>query len=123
MEERHMTGLKDLKLDDVLDEIRAQASKRMDDLVSEGRAQARRAGGGHDDTRLFSAFTIGLLVGAIAGAAVALLMTPLSGEQARTRLSERIDRLRGESQTGASWEQTGSGNGRTGAYEAPSPVS
>ena len=118
-----MTAIKDLKLEDVLDEIRGQAMKRIDDLVSEGRAQARRAGGGHDDTRLFSAFTIGLLVGAAAGAAIALLMTPLSGEQARTKLGERIDQMRGEGPAGASWEQTGSGNGRTGAYESPSPVS
>jgi hypothetical protein len=118
-----MKAMRDLKLDDVMHEIRGQAMKRMDDLMSEGRAQARRAGGGHDDTRLFSAFTVGLMVGAVVGAAIALLWTPMSGVQARTKLSERIDQMRGEGEPGAAWEQMGSGNGRTGVYEAPSPVS
>lgn len=115
-----MTAIKDFKLDDVIGEIRSQASRRIDDLLSDGRAQARRAGGGHDDTALFSAFTLGILVGAVAGAAIALLVTPLSGEQARAKLSERVDQMRGDAR-GASWEHT-SGNGRSQVYP-PTAVS
>jgi len=106
-----MNALKDLKLDDVVDELRRRA---------------RHASGGHDTISLFSAFTIGILAGAIAGAAIALLMTPLSGKQAREKLSERVDKMRSDK---VSWEDAPSavGNGKAaGSYEpdytAPKPV-
>src|SRR5258708_16384180 len=110
-------GIKDLKLDDVVDELRSEAAKRIDDLLSEGRKQARHAGGGHDDTALFSAFTLGILAGAIAGAAIALLVTPFSGKQARAKLSERVDKMRTDD-TMPAWDAaSGSGNGKpAGSY-------
>ena len=123
-----MNAIKDLKLDEIIDDLRSQASKRLDDMRSEGRKQARNAGGGHDDTALFSAFTLGILAGAVVGAAIALLMTPLSGEQARAKLSERVDKMRSDKMPG--WDAgtgTGTGNGQTAAYEpaysAPKPLS
>ena len=121
-----MNAIKDLKLEDVLDDLRAQATKRIDDLISEGRKQARSAGGGHDDSALFSAFTLGILAGAVVGAAIALLITPFSGTQARAKLSEKVDKLRSDQE---SWETTTpSGNGKAaGSYEpsytSPKPVS
>jgi hypothetical protein len=122
-----MNALKDLKLDDVFDDLRSQASKRLDEMLSDGRKQARSAGGGHDDTALFSAFTIGILAGALAGAAIALLVTPFSGQQARAKLSERVDKMRsdGSAQT---WSGDANGNGKaTGSYEpsytSPKPLS
>lgn len=122
-----MNALKDLKLDEVFDDLRSQASKRIDDMLADGRKQARKATGGHDDTALFSAFTIGILAGAIVGAAIALLMTPFSGEQARAKLSERVDKIRSDNMSG--WESTsGTGNGKAaGTYEptysSPKPLS
>ena len=122
-----MNALKDLKLDDVFDDLRSQASKRIDDMLSDGRKQARKAGGGHDDTALFSAFTIGILAGAIVGAAIALLMTPFNGEQARAKLSERVDKIRSDNMT--SWDPTsGTGNGKAASsyepsYTSPKPLS
>lgn len=121
-----MNALKDLKLDEVFDDLRSQASKRIDDMLSDGRKQARKASGGHDDTALFSAFTIGILAGAIVGAAIALLMTPFNGEQARAKLSERVDKIRSDNMT--SWDSTsGTGNGKVaGSYEpsysSPKPL-
>lgn len=121
-----MNALKDLKLDDVFDDLRSQASKRIDDMLSEGRKQVRSAGGGHDDTALFSAFTIGILAGAIVGAAVALLLTPFSGRQARAKLSEQVDKIRTDNMS--TWDSgTGSGNGKAaGSYEptysSPKPI-
>lgn len=121
-----MNAIKDLKLDDMFDDLRSQASKRLDDLRSEGRKQARTVGGGHNDTALFSAFTLGILAGAVVGAAIALLMTPLSGEQARAKLSAGVDKMRSDKPPG--WDaSTGTGNGKTAAYEpaynAPKPLS
>jgi hypothetical protein len=122
-----MNALKDLKLDEVFDDLRTQASKRLDDMMSEGRKQARSKSGGHDDTALFSAFTLGILVGALAGAAVALLVTPFSGQQARAKLSERVEKIRSDN-TAETWSGAASGNGRAaGSYEpsytSPKPLS
>jgi hypothetical protein len=124
-----MNAIKDMKLDEVFDDLRAQASKRIDVLMSDGRKQARKAGGGHDDTALFSAFTFGILAGAIVGAAIALLITPFSGQQARKKLSEQVDKIRSDNMP--SWDagtSNGDGNGKAvGSYEpsytAPKPVS
>src|SRR5438477_645810 len=122
-----MNAIKDLKLDDVLDELRLQTTKRIDDLISEGRKQARSAAGGHDDTALFSAFTLGILAGAIVGAALALLMTPFSGQQARAKLSEQVDKIRSDNVP--DWDAaTTSGNGKAAAsyepsYTSPKPMS
>jgi hypothetical protein len=124
-----MNALKDLKLDDVFDDLRAQASKRLDGLMADGRKHARKASGGHDDTALFSAFTFGIFAGAIVGAAIALLITPFSGKQARKKLSEQLDKIRSDNLP--SWDagmSNGDGNGKAvGSYEpsytAPKPVS
>jgi hypothetical protein len=121
-----MNAIKDLKLDDVLDDLRAQATKRIDELVTEGRKQARHAAGGHDDSALFSAFTLGILAGAIVGAAVALLITPFSGQQARAKLSERVDKMRSDEVP--AWEAAGGGNGKAAntyepSYTSPKPIS
>ena len=117
--------IKDLKLDTVLGDLRAQATKRIDSLISDGRKQARHAGGGHDGTALFSAFTLGILAGAIVGAAIALLITPFNGRQARAKLSERVDKIRSDGMP--SWDSgTSNGNGTAGSYEptysAPKPL-
>ena len=123
-----MNAIKDLKLDDVLDDLRSQATKRIDDLIAEGRKQARAAAGGHDDTALLSAFTFGILAGAIVGAAAALLVTPFSGRQARAKLSERVDKIRSDNVPSWNSETGSGGNGKaTGSYEpsysAPKPIS
>ena len=122
-----MNAIKDLKLDDVLDDLRSQATKRIDDFITEGRKQARHAGGGHDDTALFSAFTLGILAGAIVGAAVALLITPLSGQQARAKLSEQVDKIRSDNTP--NWDSaSATGNGKAASsyeptYSSPKPLS
>jgi len=125
-----MNAIKDLKLEDVVDDLRVQAAKRIDELIRQGRKQARKqarsVGGGHDDSALFAAFTLGILAGAIAGAAIALLVTPLSGRQARAKLSERVDRIRSDD-LGWDTHAPREGNGRAaGSYEptytSPKPV-
>jgi YtxH-like protein len=122
--------IKDLKLEDVLEHLRARSSRRIEQLMSEGRRQARHASGGHETTTLFSAFTIGILAGAIVGAAIALLITPLSGKQAREKLSERVDKLRSDNSDKVNWDEvpSASGNGKAAAsyepdYTAPKPLS
>lgn len=103
-------AIKDLKIDEVLEDLRDEASKRAAKLLGEGRTQARRAVGAHDDTALFSAFTAGILLGAVVGAALALLLAPFPGTEARRRLGERAAKMRsGSDDHVAQWERTGDG--------------
>src|SRR5216683_2962410 len=88
-----------------------RAMGRIDELISEGRKQARHASGGHATTSLFSAFTIGILAGAVVGAAIALLITPLSGMQARAKLAERVDKLRSDDSDKVNWDEAPSPSG------------
>jgi hypothetical protein len=104
--------LGDIKLDSLFEELKGEAARRAGDLMGEGRAQARRASGGHDDGALFSAFTVGILLGALAGAAIALLVAPFSGAEARRTLSRRVEEMRGSDERASAWETSSTGNGK-----------
>ena len=98
-----MVSMKDLQ--DVVDELKGQAgkrandllgegSKRANDLFGEGKSEVRRAVGGHSDGAIFGTLALGLVLGAIVGAAIALLFAPFTGDEARRRLSESVDKVR-----------------------------
>jgi len=98
-----MVNVKDLQ--DVVDELKGQATKRANDLLGEGtkranelfgegKSEVRRAVGGHSDGTLFGALALGLLLGAIVGAALALLFAPFTGDEARRRLGESVEKVR-----------------------------
>lgn len=94
---KDMSDLKEMNTGDVvdlLDELRAVATKRGTELLAQGRAGARKALGAPDEGAVGSAFFVGVLLGAAVGALVALLMTPLEGREARRRLSEQVERAR-----------------------------
>jgi len=78
-----MVSVKDLQ--DVVDDLRGQATKRANELLGEGKTEVRRAVGGHSD---------GLVLGAIVGAAIALLFAPFTGDEARRRLGESVEKVR-----------------------------
>jgi hypothetical protein len=98
-----MVSVKDLQ--DVVDELKGQASKRANDLFGEGtkrandlfgegKTEVRRAIGGHSDGALFGTLALGLMLGAIVGAAIALLFAPFTGDEARRRLGESVEKVR-----------------------------
>ena len=98
-----MVSVKDLQ--DVVDDLRGQASKRANDLLGEGtkrandlfgdgKSEVRRAVGGHSDGAILGTLALGLLLGAIVGAAIALLFAPFTGDEARRRLSESVEKVR-----------------------------
>jgi hypothetical protein len=110
-----MVSVKDLQ--DVVDELKGQASKRANDLFGEGnkrandlfgegKSEVRRAVGGHSDGALFGTLALGLVLGAIVGAAIALLFAPFTGDEARRRLGESVEKARPT-------ELTKAGNGST----------
>ena len=86
------------ELQGVVDDFREQAAKRAADLLGEGRTEVRRAVGGHSDGTVLGMFALGIVLGAVVGAAIALLFAPISGGLARRKIVESVDRVRmGES--------------------------
>ena len=119
------SDLKGLKLDELFSEWRDEAAKRASGLMSEGRGQikrSRKAVADPNDGDMFGAFVLGITVGALIGAALALVLTPVSGSEARKKLADQAEKLRGES--GPEWESGGAsgiGNGKT-AYQTSTPT-
>ena len=116
------SDLKGLKLDELLSDWRDEAGKRASSLMSDGRTQVkrgRRAVADPNDGDMFGAFVLGVTVGALIGAAIALVLTPVSGSEARKKLTEKAEKLRGDSGPASEWESGGAsatGNGKTVAY-------
>ncbi len=108
-------AIKDLKLDELVSDIREGAQKRASGLLGEGRAQARELVGGHSDAAVLYALAIGLVLGALVGAAIAMIATPFSGNETRRRIGQQVDRMRsGEAQPGE-W-RSGDGTPASPAY-------
>ncbi len=87
-----MVSVKDLQ--EVVDDLKGEATKRANELFGEGKTEVRRAVGGHSDGAIFGTLALGLVLGAIVGAAIALLFAPFPGDEARRRLSEGVDKVR-----------------------------
>jgi len=87
-----MVSVKDLQ--DVVDDLKGEATKRANDLFGEGKSEVRRVVGGHSDGAIFGTLALGLVLGAIVGAAIALLFAPFTGDEARRRLTESVDKVR-----------------------------
>ena len=87
-----MVSVKDLQ--DVVDDLKGQATKRASDLLGDGRTEVRRAVGAHSNGTLFGTLALGLVLGAIVGAALALLFAPFTGDEARRRIGESVDKVR-----------------------------
>lgn len=109
-----LSDLKGIKLDEILSDLSEKAAKRASGFMSDAGQpvkRGRRAIADQNDGDMFAAFILGLSVGAVIGAALALVLTPVSGSEARRKLSEKAERLRGEG--APEWESSGaSGNGR-----------
>ncbi|TMG69546.1 MAG: YtxH domain-containing protein [Chloroflexi bacterium] len=88
-----MVNVKDLQ--DVVDDLKDQASKRASELLGDSKSQVRNVVGGHSDGELIGTLVLGLVLGAIIGAALSLLFAPISGEEARRKLGENVERMRG----------------------------
>jgi hypothetical protein len=111
---RDLNDLRDIDTNDVielLDELRAIATKRGTELLGQGRREARRAIGAPGEGAVTWAFLVGILVGAATAAVATMLMSPMTGSEARRRLTEQADRVRDRVAAGRL-----DGNGRS-AYE------
>ena len=105
---------KDLR--DLFDE----ATKKASDAIGDAKIPDI---GRRDDTPGFLYFSIGLLVGALAGGVIAFLMTPYNGEQARQKVQEQVDKVRKpREEYSAPIEPTNGTMLKSSAYERPSSV-
>jgi hypothetical protein len=90
-----MVNTKDIKdffnskdLRDMFDDIRTEAGKRAGEAVNDVQIGRRSGPPG------LLLFGIGLTLGAAIGLIAAIFMSPYSGEQARAKISERVDKMR-----------------------------
>src|SRR2546427_12807626 len=111
-----MVSVKDLQ--DVVDDLKSQARKKAVNWIGEGRGQMRDVVGGHSDGAMFSMLALGLIVGCLAGAAIALLVTPYSGVEARKRIGERVVKAQ---QSRVPQERPTNGSTRPTAHAAAAP--
>lgn len=81
-----MISTKDLR--DIIDE----ATKRASDVISDAKVPEVSIGRKNDNG--MAIFGMGLLLGAICGMVIAFLVTPYSGEQARQKLNDQVDKVR-----------------------------
>ncbi len=86
-----MIRTKDLR--DMFDEATKKASDALGDAKIPS-VSIPSVSIGRDPMPGFLYFSIGLLFGALAGVAIAFLMTPFTGEQARNKLSEQVEKVR-----------------------------
>lgn len=114
---RDLRGLSSGEWRDLLDELRAIAANRGTALIGQGRAEARRAIGAPDAGAVPAALIGGMVLGAIVGAALAILVAPWSGVEARRRLNDRVDRMRERAP-----QMRMGGNGRVRYEPEPMPT-
>ena len=111
-----MVSVKDLQ--EVVDDLKGQAQKKAADWIGEGRGQMRDVVGGHSDGAMFGVLALGLIVGCLAGAAIALLVTPVSGVEARKRIGEQVVKAQ---QSRVPEELPTNGSTRSSSYTPASP--
>jgi hypothetical protein len=80
-----------------LRDIFEDAVKRATDAIGDAKIPDKLPDieiGRRDPTPGFVYFSIGLLFGALAGVIIAFLATPINGEEARQKLTEKMDQMR-----------------------------
>jgi hypothetical protein len=88
-----MVSTKDLR--DMFNDLTNEAGKQAKDAMNKAELPDFSNIGRRNDTPGLLWFGIGLTVGAVIGMLAAFLATPYNGEQARQKLSEQVEKVRG----------------------------
>jgi hypothetical protein len=86
-----MVSTKDLR--DIFNDLTTEAGKKANDALKNAEIPEIRVTRGSETPGLLW-FGIGLALGAVVGMLVALVATPMNGEQARQKISEQVDKVR-----------------------------
>jgi hypothetical protein len=87
-----MVSTKDLR--DIFNELTTEAGKKANDVLKNAEIPEVSIGRRSEPPGMLW-FGVGLTLGAVIGMLVAFVMTPMNGEQARRKISEQVDKVRG----------------------------
>lgn len=88
-----MVSTKDLR--DIFSDLTSEAGKRAGDAINKAELPDLSSIGRRSEPPGLLWFGIGLTVGAVIGMLAAFLATPYNGEQARKKLGEQVEKVRG----------------------------
>jgi YtxH-like protein len=110
-----MVSAKDLR--DVFEDIRTEAGKRASDFVSDAKVPEI---GRRNEPSGFVWLSLGLVLGAVVGMAIALIVAPYPGDETRRRLGQQVDKMKRQGEDQIEQIRTAkSENGGTQAYTTP----
>jgi len=115
-----MVSAKDLR--DVFEDIRSEAGKRASDFMSDTKmpdvSRMQNIGRRNEPSGLVW-LSLGLVLGAVVGMAIALVAAPYPGVETRRRLGQHVDKMKRQGEDQVEQLRTvKSGNGGT-AYPTP----
>jgi hypothetical protein len=113
-----MVSAKDLR--DVFEDIRKAAGKRAVGMMSDAKLPEI---GRRSEPPGMLWLGLGLALGAVVGMAIALVMAPFPGEEARRRLTERVEKMRRPVEDDQIEHLRTSGNGNVGTPVYSTPTS
>jgi hypothetical protein len=116
-----MVSAKDLR--DVFEDIRNEATKRASDFISDAKmpdVSKMPEFGRRSELSGMAWLSLGLVLGAVVGMAIALIAAPYPGQETRRRLAMQVDKIKrqGEDQI-EQIKASKSGNGGPAAYTTP----
>jgi hypothetical protein len=85
-----MVSTKELR--GIFDDMKSEATKRAAHAISDSNIKVGRRGGPPG----LLVLGIGLVLGAVIGMVAAILASPYSGEQARAKITERMEKMRSQ---------------------------
>jgi len=118
-----MVSAKDLR--DVFEEIRSEAGKRASDFMHEtkvpdlSKVKVSDFGRRNEPSGIVW-LSLGLILGAVVGMAIALIAAPYPGEETRRRLGKHVDKMKRQGEEQIEQIRTAkSTNGGSPAYSTP----
>jgi YtxH-like protein len=115
-----MVSAKDLR--DVFEDIRSEAGKRASEFISDAKIpdmskiEIRRS----NEPSGIVWLSVGLVLGAVVGMAIALIVAPYPGQETRRRLGQQVDKMKHQGEEQIEQIRTSkSENGPKPAYTTP----
>jgi hypothetical protein len=128
-----MVSAKDLR--DVFDEIRGEAGKRASDFMNDAKMPEFGKLKMSDMSKLKISdigrrsepsgivwLSLGLILGAVVGMAIALIAAPYPGEETRRRLSKHVDKMKRQGEDQIEQIRTAKSTNGTGGGSQPYPT-
>jgi hypothetical protein len=127
-EDVHMISAKDLR--DAFEEMRGEASKRASDFMNDAKmpdlSKVKMSDlpkvsdfGRRNEPSGIVWLSLGLILGAVVGMAIALIAAPYPGEETRRRLSQQVDKMKRQGEEQIDQIRTAKNTNGGQAYPTP----